>query len=122
MLTKILFTGLIIFIVYAFYRFRGRAPRKSKASTQPAKPSTIGRFAVYGFVLVLVVGSGLIFIYQWQQAYKVVTIRVIDGSNNNVAIYQAYKKSIKGNRFESLDGKIVVLGEAERVEYIENDE
>ena len=121
MLTKILFTGLIIFVVYAFYRFRGRTPGKPVARTQPAKPSGIGRFAAYGFVVVLLIVSGVIFIYQWQQANRVVTIRVIDGSNNNVTIYQAYQKSIKGSRFESLDGKFVVLGEAERVEFIEND-
>ena len=121
MLTKILFTGLIIFVVYAFYRFRGRTPRKPVARTQPAKPSGIGRFAAYGFVVVLLIVSGVIFIYQWQQAHRIVTIRVIDGSTDNVTIYQAYQKSIKGNRFESLDGKFVVLGEAERVEFIEND-
>jgi hypothetical protein len=111
MLTKILFTGFIIFVVYAFYRFRGRTPQKPAARTQPAKPSAFGRFAAYGFVVVLVIVSSVIFVFQWQQAHRVVTIRVIDGSNNN---------SIKGNRFESLDGKFVVLGEAERVEFIEN--
>ena len=86
MLTKILFTGLVIFVVYAFYRFRGRTPGKPVARTQPAKPSGIGRFAAYGFVVVLLIVSGVIFIYQWQQANRVVTIRVIDGSNNNVTI------------------------------------
>ena len=71
--------------------------------------------------MVLLVVSGIIFYFQWQQAHKIVTIRVISGENDNVTVYQAYQKSIKGNRFESLDGKSVVLGEAERVEYIEND-
>ena len=123
MLTKILFTGFIIFVVYAFYRFRGRTPRKlAPRAQQPARPSAIGRFAAYGFVAVLAIVSGVIFLYQWQQAHTVVTIRVIDGSTDNVTIYKAYQKSIKGNRFESLDGKFVVLGEAERVEFIENDE
>ncbi len=123
MLTKILFTGFIIFVVYAFYRFRGRTPRKpAPRAQQPARPSAIGRFAAYGFVAVLAIVSGVIFLYQWQQAHTIVTIRVIDGSTDNVTIYKAYQKSIKGNRFESLDGKFVVLGEAERVEFIENDE
>jgi len=122
MLTKILFTGFVIFVVYAFYRFRGRTPRKPAPREQSARTSPIGRFAAYGFVAVLAIVSGVIFLYQWQQAHTVVTIRVIDGSTDNVTIYQAYQKSIKGNRFESLDGKFVVLGEAERVEFIENDE
>ena len=85
---------------------------------QAAQTSPIGRYSAYGFVAMLLVFSDIIFLYQWQQAHKIVTIRVIDGNSTNVTIYKAYQKSIKGNRFESLDGKSVVLGEAERVEYI----
>lgn len=121
MLTKILFTGLIIVAVYVFYRHRGRVRVKPKEATQAKEPNSTGRFAVYGVVGVLLLVSGAVYFYQWQQAHRVITIRVIDSASNHVTVYQAYQKSIKGNRFESLDGKTVVLGEAERVEYIENE-
>jgi len=122
MLTKILFTALVILVVYTFYRFRGRTPQKqSSIRKQPATPSLFGRFAAYGFVVVLLIVSSVIFIYQWQQAHRIVTIRVFDGNSNNATVYKAYQKSIKGNHFESLDGKSVVLGEAQRVEFIQND-
>lgn len=119
MLTKILFTALVIAAVYVFYRYRGRGPAKIEKTLKPAKPSTTGRFAAYGFIAVLLVVSGGIYYYHWQQAHRIVTIRVIDGDSNNVTVYKAYQKSIKGSRFESLDGKTVVLGESERVEFIE---
>lgn len=121
MLTKILFTGLVIFSVYAFYRLKRRVPQGKIQAQQAAQTSVIGRYSAYGFVVVLLLVSGVIFLYQWQQAHKIVTIRVIDGDSTNVTIYKAYQKSIKGNRFESLDGKSVVLGEAERVEYIDEE-
>ena len=121
MLTKILFTGLVIFSVYAFYRLKRRVPQDKIQAQQAAQTSPIGRYSAYGFVVLLLLVSGVIFLYQWQQAHKIVTIRVIDGDSTNVTIYKAYQKSIKGNRFESLDGKSVVLGEAERVEYIDEE-
>ena len=118
MLTKILFTALVIFSVYAFYRLKRNLPQVQSRARQAAQASPVGRYTAYGFIALLLVVSGVIFLYQWQQAHKIVTIRVIDGNSTNVTIYKAYQKSIKGNRFESLDGKSVVLGEAERVEYI----
>ena len=127
MLTKILFTALVIVAVYLFYRHRGRTPVngrppvKVKKIAEPAEKSSIGRFAAYGFVAALLLVSVIIYYFHWQQAHKIVTIRVIDGNSSNVTIYKAYQKSIKGSRFESLDGKTVVLGESERVEFIEEE-
>ena len=121
MLTKILFTALVIFSVYAFYRLKRRIPQGKSRPRQTVQSSPVGRYTAYGFVVLLIIVSGGIFIYQWEQAHRVVTIRVIDGNSNNVTVYKAYRKSIKGNRFESLDGKLVVLGEAERVEFIDGD-
>lgn len=121
MLTKILFTGLVILVVYAYYRYRGTAAVRGKKVVEQVKPSKIGQMAVVAFIVFLLLASGGIYLYQWQQAHKVVTIRVIEGATGSVTVYQAYRKSIKGNRFESLDGKTVMLGEAERVEFVEAD-
>ena len=119
MLTKILFTGFVILVVYAYYRYRSSKPVRGKKVVEQAKPSKIGHLAVAGFIVLLLLASGGIYLYQWQQAHQVVTIRVIEGASGDVTVYQAYRKSIKGNRFESLDGKMVVLGEAARVEFTE---
>ena len=121
MLTKILFTGLVILCVYVFYRYKGRPRVRPKTQEKLQQPSPTGRLAVYGVVIVLLLVSGAVYFYQWQQAHRVITIRVIDSTSSNVTVYQALKKSIKGNRFESLDGKTVVLGESERVEYVESE-
>lgn len=128
MLTKILFTALVVAVVYVLYRFRGRTgsaatkPRRAIAQQAPARrssPSRIGRIAAYGFVgLIIAVSAGFYYLH-WQEQHRIVTIRVIDGRGGNATTYKAYKKSISGSRFESLDGKTVILGEAERVEMVE---
>ena len=112
-----------------FGNFRNRQARVFEPECRCTRPDIQFRHAlqqvqdVLGNTLrnVLLVVSGVIFTYQWHQAHKIVTIRVIDGDSSNVTIYKAYQKSIKGNRFESLDGKSVLLGEAERVEFIEGE-
>lgn len=119
MLTKILFTAAVIALVYVFYRHRGRPSTGKKPP--PRKINPMGRVYAYGFIGLLALVSIGVFLYQYRVAHTVVTIRVIDGNSENVTIYRAYKKSIKGNRFQSLDGRSVVLGEAERVEFTEEE-
>jgi hypothetical protein len=121
MLTKILFTALVIAAVVAFYGFKRRLSRDPPQRDTRVQASRVGRFAAYGIVVLILVVSGVIFTYQWQRAHEIVTIRVIEGDGSNVTVYEAYRKSIKGNRFDSLDGKSVVLGEAQRVEFIDGD-
>ena len=121
MLTKILFTALVIFAVYVFYQYRGR-PRVKPKQTVASEPNRrFGHMTVYAVVVALLLVSGAVYFYQWRSDHRIVTIRVIDSTSSNVTVYQAYQKSIKGNRFESLDGRTVVLSEAERVEYITNE-
>ncbi len=127
MLTKVLFTALVIAVVYVLYRFRSRTSTpasKTRAAIPQQAParrghSRIGRIAAYAFVgLIIAISAGFYYLH-WQEQHRIVTIRVIDGRSGNATTYQAYKKSITGSRFESLDGKTVILGEAERVEMIE---
>ena len=58
MLTKILFTALVILAVYMFYRYRGRRPVQIEKAEKPAKVGTTGHFAVYGFIVILLLVSG----------------------------------------------------------------
>lgn len=128
MLTKILFTALVVAIVYALYRFRartgqlqgGRGEKPRPAAPVPRGGSRIGRIAAYSLVgLTVLISAGFYYLH-WKEQHRIVMIRVIDGRSGNATTYRAYKKSIEGNRFQSLDGKTVILGEAERVEMVED--
>lgn len=131
MLTKILFTALVVAVVYALYRFRARTgpaqgrpvrspAKKDQATSGPRGGSRVGRIAAYSLVgLIVLISAGFYYLH-WQEEHRIVMIRVIDGRSGNATTYRAYKKSIDGSRFESLDGKTVILGEAERVEMVED--
>ena len=121
MLTKILFTALVIAVVYVVYRARSRT-----AASGPGRPRAVvednrfGRFAAYGFIGVLILVSSVFYYLHWREEHRVISIRVIDGSSGEATTYRAYQKSIKdnGKRFESLDGRTVIVGDAERVEML----
>lgn len=129
MLTKILFTAVVVAMVYALYRFRSRTAQGAAAQAKPAaiqskaqgEHSRLGRIAAYGLVALIIAISSVFYYLHWREQHTIVTIRVIDGRSGNATVYKAYKKSITGSRFESLDGKTVILGEAERVEMVESD-
>jgi hypothetical protein len=121
MLTKILFTALVIAVVYVVYRSRFRIP---STAARPAAEATngnpFGRIAAYGFVGVLILISSIFYFLHWREEHQVISIRVIDSGSGQTTTYRAYHKSIRdnGKRFESLDGKTVIIGTAERVEIL----
>ena len=119
MLTKILVTVLVILAVITFYRVKnsGRVPAPRRPEARSAADKRFGRMVAYGFVgLLILISAGWYALY-WQERHRIITIRVI-GDSGTTATYKAYNKDLKGNRFESIDGKTVILGESERVEII----
>jgi hypothetical protein len=119
-LTKILVTILVILAVITFYRIKnsGRvteAARRLEARTP--EDNRFGRMVAYGFVGLLILISAGWYALHWQEQHRIITIRVI--SDSGTATYKAYNKDLKGNRFQSIDGRTVILGDSERVEIID---
>jgi len=118
-LTKILVTILVIVAVLTFYRVKnsGRVTEAARRlEARATENNRFGRMAAYGFVGVLILVSVVWYGLHWQEQHRVLTIRVIGESGTTT--YKAYNKDVKGNRFESLDGKTVILGDSERIEII----
>lgn len=119
MLTNILVTVLVVIAVLTFYRVKnsGRVTdtaRRIEARTPADK--RFGRLVAYGFVGLLILISAAWYGLYWQEQHRIITIRVI--SNSETTTYKAYNKDLKGNRFESIDGRTVILGDSERIEII----
>lgn len=119
MLTKILVTVLVVIAVLTFYRVKnsGRvtdAARRIEVRTPADK--RFGRMVAYGFVGLLILISAAWYGLHWREQHRIITIRVI--SDSGTTTYKAYNKDLKGNRFESIDGRTVRLGDSERVEII----
>lgn len=122
MLTKILVTALVIIAVITFYRFKnaGRSGIAAKRA-QAALPANnrFGRMVAYGFVGFLLAVSAVWYGLYWMEQHRIITIRVIGESGTT--IYKAYNKDLEGNRFRTVDGRTVILGQSERVEIIDTE-
>jgi len=118
-LTKILVTILVVLAVITFYRVKnsGRVSQAARRleSRSPAE-KRFGRLVAYGFVALLILISAGWYTLYWQEQHRIITIRVIGESGTTT--YKAYNKDLEGNRFDTIDGRTVRLGESERVEII----
>jgi Ca2+/H+ antiporter len=119
-ITKILFTIVVVLVVAVVFRHKNTQQSTTKRKT-PTKtlieeqtgvqPKTI----VYAILGLMIVVSFLVFTLHWQSQHQIINIQVSD-STGNTTHYQAYKKSIKGRKFETLAGIQVTLGDSDRLE------
>ncbi len=121
---KIILTAIVITIVYFVYRNRTAPPpsEAAKAVKQHEEgniPTISTQTLAYIFIGLIVCISALIFALNWFEQHTIVNIRVLNGSDE--MNYQAYKKSVEGRSFQTLDGKLVTVGESERIEMTEAD-
>ena len=123
MLTKILFTAAVIALVYLVARTRadrvravGRVSDDRRPPARRKLPNPVMRFMAYGVLGIMLAGSGLFLFLEWQDNYRVVTVRVINANSGQGVSYQARRGDVGDRSFETLDGRRVVLAAVERLE------
>ena len=115
MLTKILFTLVVIIVVALVFKTK-TAPKARVVEAQAEREGSLSVKAVaYLIVGILIIISATIFVFKYQSDNRIVNIRVIaeDGTST---VYQARQKEIRGRQFLTLDNKQVTLGESDRIE------
>ena len=115
MLTKILFTLVVIIVVALVFKTK-TAPKARVVEAQAEQEGSLSvKTVAYLIVGILIIISGTIFVFKYQSDNRIVNIRVIaeDGAST---VYQARQKEIKGRQFRTLDNKQVTLGESDRIE------
>ncbi len=122
MLLKILLTILVIAGAVLTLRLR-RGQVEAPASTAATSGRKVGhkldtpiKIVAVGLAILMVVGVSAYLYHQWQDSYRVVTIRVIDTRSGTTSQYQAYKGDVDGRQFVTTDGLAVTLAEVERME------
>ena len=122
MLTKILFTLAVIIAVALIFRVKSQPARQAD---QPDVDQPVGgvsaRFVAYTLLGMVIATSALVFVLHWNEQHRIMNIQVTD-SQGQLITYQAYKKSIKGRRFTTLDGIAVTLGADDRIAILDQDQ
>ncbi len=121
MLTKILFTIVVIIVVLLVYqaRFRPVSQAVKKAKNEVILPHKTSKWVLYTVAGILAASSGVVYYFKWQADNSILTIRVINAQQEQPSSYQARQKDIKGRTFTTVDGRMVTLGDADRIELID---
>ena len=122
MLTKILFTLAVILVVALVFRVKNTPakPVKPQAAQAPnSKGSASAAMVAYTLLGLVIAISALVFLLHWQDQHQVIDIQVTNSQGNTLK-YQAYKKSVEGRRFTTIDGVSVDLADSDRIEILKN--
>lgn len=123
MLLRLLFLLSLVALGYMTLRnwFGGQA-RQDKPLDQTSYPASAPaltrlpqRLAI-AILSVMLAATGLFVFLDWQKNYQQVRVRVINTSSGAVQDYQARRGAIHDRRFDTLDGRQVILSPAERLE------
>lgn len=124
MITKILFTALVIIAALAFVRHKNRVAQAEDREAQQRQAAAERRGAMIVALLLVVLTlliSGGVYYWHWQEAHRIAIIQVINSHSGAEQQYRVYQSEIDGRRFRTIDGRVISLSDAERMEIIEAD-
>ena len=119
MLTKIIFTLAVIVIEALIFRTKTQPARlRHPIDDNKNSGGVSARFVAYTLLGLVIATSALVFVLHWNEQHRIMNIQVTDSQGQSVT-YQAYKKSIDGRRFTTLDDVAVTLGADDRIEILD---
>ena len=119
MLLKVLFTLAVILAVAVIFRVKNQPlkPPPPDAATDRSRAGVSSRAVIYTLLGLIIAISILVFVLHWSDQRRIINIRVTNSQGDTIN-YQAYRKTIEGRRFTTLDGVDVTLGTSDRVEML----
>jgi hypothetical protein len=92
------------------------AERKEKAGNNEKVSDGEMRFAAYAFLLIMLGLGSVLFVQDWREAKRVVTITLYREGTSKPVVYEARKDALESRAFTTLDGIRVVVASDERME------
>lgn len=118
MFWKLLLTSAVILGAYLVIRARMQRAREAQGVAQPRPPLVprgTMRIAAYVLLSLMVAGSALLLLRNWDVDRDLVNVKVVNANTGGVVSYRARRGEIGERRFTTLDGREVRLAEVERM-------
>ena len=121
MITKILFTALIILAALVFVRHKSSQSRRPELDRQARQAQQdesrkTAMFVAIAFVsLTLAVSAGLYYSH-WKEAHRIFTVQIINSHTGSEQTFHVYQGDINGRKFRTIDGRQINLSDSERME------
>ena len=120
MIGKLLLTLGVILMGWLVIRNRQKRMEAIASEPRLQAPAAKGvgpwKWAGYLLVVVMILGSGLFLYAEWEDRYRIVTVRVVNTDSGQGIDYQARRMDVKDRRFLTLEGLEVSVADNERIE------
>ncbi|MCW8840170.1 MAG: hypothetical protein OQL05_02200 [Gammaproteobacteria bacterium] len=123
MITKILFTALVIVAAMVFMRHKNGANPQRRQSAEQLQDAAHRRNAMLmavGLVALTLAISAGIYYWHWQDEHRIAIVRVINTHSGTEQSYHVYHNDLHERSFRTVEGTMISLSDAERMEVQEN--
>jgi uncharacterized membrane protein len=118
MITKILFTVLVIVAALIFIRHKNSKNRQKEIVRQAeqAADRRTAMFVAIAIVSLMMMVSGGIYYSQWKEQQRIFVVQIINSHTAAVQSYDVHQSDINGRSFRTINGREIHLSDAERME------
>ncbi len=119
MITKILFTAVVILAALTFIRHQNSHSRQQALAQEAQQAAAERRTAMFIAIalvaLTLAISTG-IYYWHWQEEHRIFSVQVINSHSGAVQSYDVYQSDIDGRSFRTIEGRLINLSDSERME------
>lgn len=121
MITKLLFTILIIVAALIFIRHKNSpSPHDKNQELQRQAQRVAERrrawLVALGLVSLMVLSSAGIYYTHWREQHRLLSVRVINSLTGGEQSYRLYQGDLDGRSFRTTDGRLIYLSDSEHME------
>jgi hypothetical protein len=114
-----LLVAVIVVLIARMKRGRDRRQRSGEYAGENDRPISSTALVGYALAAVMVITAGTLTWMGWQERNEVIDVVVVDTRSGDRTTYQVRRKALGDREFRTVDGRLVSLGSADRMELIE---
>ncbi|MDT8450300.1 MAG: hypothetical protein RQ847_09000 [Wenzhouxiangellaceae bacterium] len=121
MVKQLLVTVAVALVVVMIARMkRGKeSAGRSDSGSADDRPVSTTALAGYALAAVMIVTAGTLTWMGWKERNEIIEVVVIDARTGERTVYSVRRKALGERQFRTVDGRIVSLGSADRMERVE---
>ncbi len=124
MAKQLLVTLLVAAVVVFIARMkRTRQVSQAESAADSKQPHSTSTTALVGYALaaVMIVTAGALTWLGYQERNEILEVVVVDTRSGERVVYSVRRKALGEREFRTIDGRLISLGSADRMELIERD-
>jgi len=116
-----LLVAAIALFVARMKRARSVSRTESNQASSARQPPSTTALVGYALAAVMIVTAGALTWMGYQERNEILEVVVVDTRSGERVVYNVRRKALGEREFRTIDGRLISLGSADRMELIERD-